>query len=183
MTAMTEQRVPWLQGERRAAGAAGAVAARDQPVPPRRALPQQLPRARKFALLAVAVGFLAGAVAMCLGPLADRCGPVGDVKRCAGPPLPPVTSGAGPWKAAFESVVPASGAVLGAEPQASPVAAPVRSVTPLPTVRKRASVRANAPASGRTSERSRASGEPRGLTAGEGPANEADESTSDSGDE
>lgn len=108
MTPISEQRIPWLRGERRSAGGADAVAARDRPPLPRRPLPSQLPRRRIIALLVVASSLLTGAVAIFLGPLADRCGPVGDIKRCDGPPVP-ASSNDKPWTAAFESVVPVTG--------------------------------------------------------------------------
>jgi hypothetical protein len=67
-----------------------------------------------------------------MGPLADRCGPVGDVKRCES--VAPVSSSDKPWKAAFESVVPASGAAVVAVtgPVASPEQVLPTAVAPLP---------------------------------------------------
>ncbi|HEY9417692.1 MAG TPA: hypothetical protein VIQ30_23275 [Pseudonocardia sp.] len=128
MTPISEQRIPWLRGERRSAGGAGAVAARDQPQHPRRPLPSQLPRSRVALLVVVALGLLVGVVAMCLGPLADRCGPVGDVKRCGGGPGVATTPADKPWTPAFESVVPAPGAVV------LPVDVPAPVIVPAPVV-------------------------------------------------
>jgi hypothetical protein len=172
--ATTEQRIPWLRGERRSAGAAGAVAARDQPQPPRRPLPEQLPRSRKVALLGAALALLVGAVVVFLGPLADRCGPVGEVKRCGDRPPPPVTSSEKPWTSAFEAVVPASGGAV------NPVDGPA--VIPevlAPTVITPAPASAPKPKAARNPARAKVS-VPVRRTAGQSTATETESSESES---
>ena len=107
MTTTTEQPIPWLRGERRSAGGADAVAARDQPERPRGPMREHRSRGKTILVLGLAIGLAGGAVVIFLGPLAASCGPVGEVHRCDDRP-PAVPSTDKPWTAAFESVVPAS---------------------------------------------------------------------------